>query len=315
MKISPLKTVLFILGIVGGYFAADAIFGSSSEEEGADNNVGTAVSSEVPEGANQNSPGSDEDPWGGDDTPWPDTLVTVEVLLIQTPLWRTAKDTLAVIFSMEPGWHIYWRGKNDSGLFPSVTWTVPRGVRVGDLVWPTPKRKPAPGNILDHVYEDKVALLVPISIVRGGPLGDITLEAKIDMMACREACVPESARVSVTLPVVRGSEAQPSDRNRIAEVVQARKKLPRPQKQSDGLAVTWEDNLFKITSAEAQKLVFYPKLECSELANPTRDAEASGATLSLEFSPPVNASTQVEGILEVQKSSGTTYIEVSWKGP
>src|SRR5512145_1852721 len=41
------------------------------------------------------------------------------------PFW------VAVRLALDPGWHVYWRHPGDSGLAPSVAWTLPGGLVAG----------------------------------------------------------------------------------------------------------------------------------------------------------------------------------------
>jgi thiol:disulfide interchange protein len=114
---------------------------------------------------------------------------------------------VAVAQSLEKGWHTYWRNPGDAGEATRIAWTLPTGWRAGDIVWPAPKRLPV-GPIMNYGYEGKVLLPVPIQIPAAvKPGSPATLTAVVDYLVCAEVCVPGSATLSLTLPVVAGLPA------------------------------------------------------------------------------------------------------------
>jgi len=114
---------------------------------------------------------------------------------------------LAVSQKLEAGWHTYWRNPGDAGEPTKIAWTLPPGWRAGDIVWPAPKRLPV-GPIMNYGYEGGVLLPVPIEVPAGAkPGGSATLKAVVDYLVCAQVCVPGSATLSLTLPVVAGVPA------------------------------------------------------------------------------------------------------------
>src|SRR6266436_1544268 len=47
---------------------------------------------------------------------------------------------LGVHFSLEQGWHIYWRNPGDSGQPPVFHWQLPPGLSAGEVQWPRPNK-------------------------------------------------------------------------------------------------------------------------------------------------------------------------------
>jgi len=112
-----------------------------------------------------------------------------------TELWA------AIVFHLDPGWHIYWKNPGDSGEPPRIQWSLPEGFQAGGIQWPVPKRL-GHGSIVDYGYEGEVKLLQEIS----GPLGqqgktaqDIALVADVKYVVCREICIPAKAHLPVTV--------------------------------------------------------------------------------------------------------------------
>lgn len=112
--------------------------------------------------------------------------------------------TVMLAFAMQPGvgWHGYWQNPGDAGLGMTTDWTLPPGVKVGDLRYPVPQTLLVSG-LMNHVYEQAYAVLVPVTLpataVPGQPLA---LRVKAQWLACtREVCVPEQAELGTTVMV------------------------------------------------------------------------------------------------------------------
>ncbi len=69
---------------------------------------------------------------------------------------------LAVIFDIEPQWHIYWKNPGEGAPPPSLAIEVPKGFEVGEVRWPRPI---AVESLIGptYVYENQAALFVPIT--------------------------------------------------------------------------------------------------------------------------------------------------------
>ena len=114
---------------------------------------------------------------------------------------------VAVVQTLDKGWHTYWRNPGDAGEATTIAWTLPAGWRAGDIVWPTPHRLPV-GPIMNYGFEGRVVLPVPIQIPSNARLGETAkLSAAVDYLVCAEVCVPGSVTVATTLPVVAGTPA------------------------------------------------------------------------------------------------------------
>lgn len=93
-------------------------------------------------------------------------------------------------FALEDGWHVYWSNPGDSGLAPSVRWTLPEGTAAGAIVWPHPE-KIAVGPLANYGYAKEV--LLPVRITPSAALqpGDVlNLAARVDWLVCQEDCIP-----------------------------------------------------------------------------------------------------------------------------
>jgi thiol:disulfide interchange protein DsbD len=106
-----------------------------------------------------------------------------------------------------PHWHTYWRNPGDSGLPTSLNWTLPFGAEVGAIEWPAPKRLPI-GPLVNFGYEGEVLLpMVFTAPARARPGSSLTLRADARWLVCKDVCIPESAVLTLVLPVVGGAQS------------------------------------------------------------------------------------------------------------
>ena len=116
---------------------------------------------------------------------------------------------VAVVFTMEPTWHTYWRDPGDSGMAPSVKWSLPAGYTAGPLRYPTPEVLTGPAGT-NYVFHDRVALLVEITPDAAAKPGDaVTLDADVRWLECdADVCLP--GRGQATASVTVSGTAEPN---------------------------------------------------------------------------------------------------------
>ncbi|MBL8012590.1 MAG: thiol:disulfide interchange protein, partial [Candidatus Omnitrophica bacterium] len=108
---------------------------------------------------------------------------------------------LAVSFSTDKDWHVYWKNPGDSGLAPTIKWEIAPQVAVSAIHWPIPQRISV-GPLMSYGYENGVFLIVSAHVPQDWPVDKpIEVTAKIDWLACKIECIPGSVTRHLTIAV------------------------------------------------------------------------------------------------------------------
>jgi len=118
---------------------------------------------------------------------------------------------VAIRFQLESGWHIYWQNSGDSGLPPSVHWTLPEGFSVGELQFPTPKRHESPGDIITNILSGEPVLVVKVTPPAAIKEGSVKLGVAVGYLVCEKSCLREDATLSLDLPIQTTGATKPSN--------------------------------------------------------------------------------------------------------
>lgn len=121
-------------------------------------------------------------------------------LIAETTVTPGGQTWLAIRHTPLKGWHTYWQNPGDTGLAPKVTWTLPTGVTVSELVFPTPEVQPYMG-LTNFGYSGETALLAKLtngSVLKDGVL---PIRAQVDFLVCEKVCVPETVNLTLDLKV------------------------------------------------------------------------------------------------------------------
>ncbi len=107
---------------------------------------------------------------------------------------------VSVILRTDPGWHIYWVNPGDSGVPTTVQWTLPAGWTASEPMFPVPSRF-TEKELVTYGFEGSTMILTRITAPEGTRVGPVTIRAKVDWLACKDACIPGSVSLkrSITL--------------------------------------------------------------------------------------------------------------------
>jgi thiol:disulfide interchange protein/DsbC/DsbD-like thiol-disulfide interchange protein len=122
--------------------------------------------------------------------------------------------TLGIQFTLEPGWHIYWKNPGDSGLPPRFSWSAPPGISVSEPLWPYPS-KIATGPLVNYGYGD---VLIPFQarVAQTAKTETAVITAALEWLVCKDECLPGQGSISLALPL-RNETSLPSTHSKAFE--------------------------------------------------------------------------------------------------
>lgn len=139
---------------------------------------------------------------------------------------------LGVHLKMHDHWHTYFENPGFSGLPTTLNVEAVDGLEIQKLQFPFPSTFVDNAGFITYGY-DKETLLIA-DAVYNGDADQITLQATIDWLECREQCIPGSRKVTLKLPV---GKAEPAHEN-IFETYNAM--IPQPLPAGVELKGNWE---------------------------------------------------------------------------
>lgn len=224
------------------------------------------------------------------------------------PFW------VGIELKMQKGWDTYWQNPGDSGFATQVKWDLPPGFQAGPLQWPYPQ-KFVNDSLVAFGYTDTVLLMAQITPpVDLKAVGSIPLKASVNWLACKDACVPGEATLSLSLPIGTSPPLQSKD---AASFVAARQLLPQDltddrgnlsvHTQTEQIVLNFKSEAF----GEVEKVEFIPEegqiIDYQAPQNVQMDQ--AGFTLNLKLADPSGIiPEQLKGVLLVsEKGNSTTH--------
>jgi thiol:disulfide interchange protein DsbD len=251
-----------------------------------------------------------------------DALVKVELLADRAAVRPGEAFTLAVHFTVEPGWHIYWDNPGDSGLPTKMRARGPEGFEIGEPRAPAPVREVAEGDIVTYVHKGEVVYLLdaraPTEFPKGLTPG---LKAGFDVdaswLVCIEACFPGAGKAHLDLPLAAAEAPAPATAND-RMFAAARARMPRPWKDLGSADLEWsgsgERRMLRITVPGATSLELFPfasettSLEGRVIAADERSCRLTADLRFREPAPP--APPRLKGVLVVKSARGEFYYQM-----
>lgn len=122
--------------------------------------------------------------------------------------------------SIAQGWHTYWKNPGDSGTPLNISWTN-LDIEAGPLHWPSPHKIPYE-RLMNYGYENKLVVLQKLKLPENLPTHlPVTLTANIEILVCKETCIPEYGTYNLTL-----NEPDTRSEDNSAFINKARQNLP-----------------------------------------------------------------------------------------
>ncbi len=164
---------------------------------------------------------------------------------------------VAVIFDIEPRWHIYWKNPGQGAPPPNIRLEAPDGFEVGQVRWPRPIEEDSPLGPT-YVYQKQAALFVPITAPSDLTVGSATIRADIRWAVCKEVCLLGRGGASISVKTTDSKNQTTPDPDPILTKLKAR--LPKPLAATDGGSATFAGSTLTITGPAMgrEALTFFP---------------------------------------------------------
>ncbi len=197
--------------------------------------------------------------------------------------------TVALKQKIIPGWHTYWRNPGDAGQATSLTWTLPAGWSASDILWPAPERFVS-GPLMNYVFSDEVYLPVQVQVPADARKGRVELKATADWLVCKDVCVPEQAKLTLTINVGVAGTSAPADTPDAAAINATVAAAPRPAGLKAGFSYVAKGEQIKLVVSGAalggqdpSKAYFFPYdgTVIDHVKPQTSAKTAAGLTLTL----------------------------------
>lgn len=129
--------------------------------------------------------------------------VDVELVAAATSVAPGGALRVGVRLVLAPGWHVYGRSAGQSGLPPSVRFTLPAGVRASVVLHPVGVRH-VEAAIATYVLFDEAFLTATIDVPADFAAASLPVVADVSWLVCEEECQPGHATLRLDVPVTRG---------------------------------------------------------------------------------------------------------------
>ncbi|MFG0305915.1 MAG: protein-disulfide reductase DsbD domain-containing protein [Phycisphaerales bacterium JB040] len=234
-------------------------------------------------------------------------------------------NTLGLAFELEPGWHLYFDGQNDTGFAPDPGIEWPEGWELVAIEQPVPVRYVAAGDLLDHVLEGEPVLLLRVRVPEDEAGRTVRLRGDSSWLVCKEACLMDDESVELEIPVVAsGSEPGPGPQAGVIEAGERASAGPEPDPARgrvvpDWLEASWEGESVSVRASgearqrwvEGWRIEFYPGAGSVFLENLLRTGSSGNGALSLRpEADPGGENPSVRGVVAIRSPEGVRY--VSW---
>ena len=159
-------------------------------------------------------------------------LVKLELVADTTRLEPGKPVTLAVKFTIAPGWHIYWQNPGEAGLATEVELKGPAGYEIGAVRFPGPVKFQTPGETAaSYGYSGSAVLSSSVAPTAraGKAAAPARFVAEATYLACRDMCIRGQASASLELPAA--SRAEPARPAHAELFKKHRAELPRSMKE------------------------------------------------------------------------------------
>ena len=131
------------------------------------------------------------------ESPWVSAEhVRGRLIIAQDTIGPSGKIEGGIELEMTEGWHTYWKMSGDSGLPPRFDHSASKNITEFEILYPAPERKDEAGL---QVFGYKTRVFFPFSALRTQAAFPAILALKINVMVCKEICMPQNLDLSIDL--------------------------------------------------------------------------------------------------------------------
>lgn len=217
-------------------------------------------------------------------------LVAVSIRADTTRIAPGQTFHLAIVFEIEPHWHIYWVSPGASGMPTQVDIVAPEGFVVGEPLYTRPQAFGSSETLegLTYGYEKNAVLFVPITAPVDLKKGSATFKADILYLVCKGLCLMGNVNRSLTLET--DEKENHASVNVDPILARAKNRLPRTLDHLEGANAGFDGKLLTVTipAGDAKTAMLYPiELPGITYENPkvVRKGEFFIATVEVEINP------------------------------
>jgi thiol:disulfide interchange protein len=199
-------------------------------------------------------------------------LADVSAVKPGEPFWVALRQTI------RPKWHTYWKNPGESGLPTEITWKLPEGAKAGPIVWPRPHLYDI-GGIINYGFQDEAVLLVQIT-PPANPAGDLKLAAEANWLVCEDVCIPEDAKLDLTLPVTATGAPASGPTRAIFDKAHQQVPMPSPWPAKYGVAKSGDPTVIveaKGLKADTIRDVYFFPADWGPVASMAKQSAVIGA--------------------------------------
>lgn len=124
--------------------------------------------------------------------------VSVKVIPLVEEISPGETFEIAVVFTMEAEWHIYWQNPGDAGIPTTFEWSLPHQFEILEMQEPVPERLVDEG-ITTFVHNEEAIYLFTSQAPAVLPDTSV-FEVRIDWLECKSICLAGADTVQFSLP-------------------------------------------------------------------------------------------------------------------
>ena len=221
---------------------------------------------------------------------------------------------VALAQELEDGWHVYWKNPGDSGLPLMLNWILPTGFEAGEIGYPLPHKLPL-GPLTNFGHEGSPTFLVPMTVPADAPIGGTAqFDVFAEWLICLDVCIPESAQLSMSLPIAASADDVPGQASRIRE---ARSALPKDLGLKAAFTDDGETVVLRIDGAPAGDPFFFPNAQGMTEPTPPQPELRQDGSLYLRLTPGIDYQVatpdDLPGLLVVDMDGQEVGVEIAAK--